>query len=761
MITWTPASPISYGTALGAAQLDAVVTGSIAGTLVYTPASGAVLAQGPQTLSVTFTPTDTTDYKPVTQTVSIQVNKAVLTVTAASQTVTYGTALAPVQLHHHPASSARDTQTSATSGTPSLVTPPATPVSIEHLCHFRHHGRWSHLLQLQLRRLINGQITINKATLTLTANNASRPYNTPNPDLHRDPDRCSQQGHLHWKSFHDHRDHRLGGERLPDAPAAAGTNTGQLHGSCRPRYSHHHPGHSRDHLDSGRARSATVLRSARLPGLTPSSPDLIAGTALVYTPASGAVLAQGPQTLSGDVHPDRHDRLQAGDPDGEHPGEQGCSDGHFHGQPDGHLRDGALAPYSYTITGFVNEGHADFGHQRHPSLAITTAGHRSTSAPMPSPPQPVVLTSSTTASSSSTAPRSRSARPLLTVTAANASRAYGAANPTFSATVTGAQGTDTFTTTESTTATTASPVGTYPIVPRRRRRQPGQLHRGLYRQRHHLLRRTSHPRGHREQRQPRLRCREPDLLRHGHRSPGRRYGFTTTESTTATTSIGGHLFDRSCRRRHQPGQLHREDLRQRHPHRRTGHPDGHRGQRLPHLRCRQPNLLRHDHRVEHSMASPSLRAPLPPQHPRSAPTRSFPSPPAPTLANYTVVYVNGTLTVGQATLTVTAGNASAPTVPRTRPSPPLQLEHQGDTFTFTESTTTTATSPVGTYPIVPVATGANLANYTVVYVNGTLTVEASLPSRSPQATPPHLWSREPNLHRHGHRSPGHRYLHHD
>ena len=31
-------------------------------------------------------------------------------------------------------------------------------------------------------------------------------------------------------------------------------------------------------------------------------------------------------------------------------------------------------------------------------------------------------------------------------------------------------------------------------------------------------------------------------------------------------------------------------------------------------------------------------------------------------------------------------------------------------------------SPVGTYPIVPVATGANLANYTVVYVNGTLTV---------------------------------------
>ena len=29
---------------------------------------------------------------------------------------------------------------------------------------------------------------------------------------------------------------------------------------------------------------------------------------------------------------------------------------------------------------------------------------------------------------------------------------------------------------------------------------------------------------------------------------------------------------------------------------------------------------------------------------------------------------------------------------------------------------------MGTYPIVPLATGANLSNYTVVYVDGTLTV---------------------------------------
>ena len=43
----------------------------------------------------------------------------------------------------------------------------------------------------------------------------------------------------------------------------------------------------------------------------------------------------------------------------------------------------------------------------------------------------------------------------LTVTAANANRAYGAANPTFTASAIGAVNGDTFTFTESTTATTA------------------------------------------------------------------------------------------------------------------------------------------------------------------------------------------------------------------------------------------------------------------------------------------------------------------
>ena len=54
---------------------------------------------------------------------------------------------------------------------------------------------------------------------------------------------------------------------------------------------------------------------------------------------------------------------------------------------------------------------------------------------------------------------------LLTVTAGNTNRLYGAANPTFTASYTGAKNGETFTNTVACSAATNSPVGTYPIVP--------------------------------------------------------------------------------------------------------------------------------------------------------------------------------------------------------------------------------------------------------------------------------------------------------
>jgi hypothetical protein len=71
-ITWATPAPINYGTLLSATQLDA--TSPVAGTFVYDPPPGTGLIAGSQTLSVTFTPTDTTDYALSTASVTLTVN---------------------------------------------------------------------------------------------------------------------------------------------------------------------------------------------------------------------------------------------------------------------------------------------------------------------------------------------------------------------------------------------------------------------------------------------------------------------------------------------------------------------------------------------------------------------------------------------------------------------------------------------------------------------------------------------------------------
>ena len=85
-LTWTPAvASISYGTPLGAQQLNAVATGlngaTVAGTFTYAPAAGAVLGVGTQTLTVTFTSSD-----PLYLNAS---GTATVTVTAATPTLTW------------------------------------------------------------------------------------------------------------------------------------------------------------------------------------------------------------------------------------------------------------------------------------------------------------------------------------------------------------------------------------------------------------------------------------------------------------------------------------------------------------------------------------------------------------------------------------------------------------------------------------------------------------------------------------------------
>ncbi len=90
---------ITYGTALDNSQLTG--TSSVFGSAAYTTDAGKILNAGiGQSESVTFTPTDTTDYTSVSTTVTVNVaqSQATPTATVNAVNITYGIALANSQL---------------------------------------------------------------------------------------------------------------------------------------------------------------------------------------------------------------------------------------------------------------------------------------------------------------------------------------------------------------------------------------------------------------------------------------------------------------------------------------------------------------------------------------------------------------------------------------------------------------------------------------------------------------------------------------
>jgi len=94
-ITWPAPASISYGTDLGYTQLDAsasYASSTVAGTYSYTPALGTELSVGPHTLSVTFTPSSAL-YAPVSATVPITVTPAS---TSSSSAAIYDSTTSPL-----------------------------------------------------------------------------------------------------------------------------------------------------------------------------------------------------------------------------------------------------------------------------------------------------------------------------------------------------------------------------------------------------------------------------------------------------------------------------------------------------------------------------------------------------------------------------------------------------------------------------------------------------------------------------------------
>ena len=98
-VIWDNPADIIYGTALNNTQLNATAWNGLTnltsqGNFTYTPASGAVLSVGTQTLHVDFTPADVANYTTASKDFTITVKKATPAITWSKPAdISYGTAL--------------------------------------------------------------------------------------------------------------------------------------------------------------------------------------------------------------------------------------------------------------------------------------------------------------------------------------------------------------------------------------------------------------------------------------------------------------------------------------------------------------------------------------------------------------------------------------------------------------------------------------------------------------------------------------------
>jgi hypothetical protein len=166
-VVWTAPAAISYGTALSAVQLNATASPVSAGRFVYTPPAGTMLGVGSQALSVSFTPTDSTDYSSSRGGTTLQVNPSALTVAAGSAYSTYGQPLPPL-IYTITGFVNGDTQSSATSGAPSEGTA-ASPVSTPGVYPIAISQGSLAAANYNFMSFLNGTLTMQQAASTVAA----------------------------------------------------------------------------------------------------------------------------------------------------------------------------------------------------------------------------------------------------------------------------------------------------------------------------------------------------------------------------------------------------------------------------------------------------------------------------------------------------------------------------------------------------------------------------------------------------------------
>lgn len=178
-ITWSPPAHIVYGTALSASQLNA--SSSVPGSFSYSPPIGTVLNAGlAQTLTATFTPTDTSAYLVTMTNVTINVLKKDLTVTANDAGKVYGATL--------PTFSASYTgfvngDTSAViSGSPAFTTAATQSSGVGGYSVTPSVGTLS-AANYQFTTFVAGTLTVTPAPLAVTADPKSKGYGSTDPAL--------------------------------------------------------------------------------------------------------------------------------------------------------------------------------------------------------------------------------------------------------------------------------------------------------------------------------------------------------------------------------------------------------------------------------------------------------------------------------------------------------------------------------------------------------------------------------------------------
>jgi type II secretory pathway component PulC len=147
----------------------------VPGNFAYTPTNGTVLNAGTNTLSVIFTPTDTVNYVKVTNTASLVVSNAPLTITATNRSKIYGqtisfsgTEFTTIGLVNG------DTVTSASIGSAGAA--PTAPVSGSPFAIAITNAMGDAGLSNYIITYDAGHLTVNPADLTVTASAQSKTY---------------------------------------------------------------------------------------------------------------------------------------------------------------------------------------------------------------------------------------------------------------------------------------------------------------------------------------------------------------------------------------------------------------------------------------------------------------------------------------------------------------------------------------------------------------------------------------------------------